>query len=84
MPSYLVTFAGRLNDEARGAVTRAGLLVTGGHGGGSLGAQGGQLPEIDHHTVRVADADSGQAAIEQVEAALDDHGTFSGFEGRPE
>jgi hypothetical protein len=80
MPQWLVHIHGRLNDQARGGLTAAGLAVTSGHGGGTI-APGDPLPDIDHHSVSVH-ADTEQQASQAVREAVEQHGTFTGFEAR--
>jgi hypothetical protein len=80
-PTWLVSFRGRLNDDARGALSAAGMTVTGGHGGGTLGP-GGTLPEIDHYSVwaSAATKEDAERAVQQV---LEPHGVFSAFKATP-
>jgi hypothetical protein len=76
--SWLVTFRGGLSDDARGALSAAGTIVTGGHGGGFLGPSGDNLEPLENHTVLV-DADTEDDAIARIRTALEPHDGFGDF-----
>lgn len=76
--AWLVTFRGDLSDDARGALSAVGTIVTGGHGGGFVGPSGASLEPLENHTVLV-DADTERGAILQVRTALRPHGRFGAF-----
>ena len=76
--SWLVTFRGGLSDDARGVLSAAGTIVTGGHGGGFLGPSGDNLEPLENHTVLV-DADTEGDAISPIRTALEPHGGFGDF-----
>jgi hypothetical protein len=76
--SWLVTFRGGLSDDARGALSAAGTIVTGGHGGGFLGPSGDNLEPLENHTVLV-DADTEDDAIGRIRTALEPHDGFGDF-----
>jgi hypothetical protein len=76
--SWLVTFRGGLSDDARGALSAAGTIVTGGHGGGFLGPSGDNLEPLENHTVLV-DANTEGDAIARIRTALEPHGGFGHF-----
>jgi len=76
--AWLVTFRGNLSDDARGALSAVGTIVTGGHGGGFVGPGGDSLEPLENHTVLV-DADTERDAIMRVRRALRPHGRFGAF-----
>jgi hypothetical protein len=76
--SWLVTFRGDLSDDARGALSAAGTIVTGGHGGGFVAPSGDNLEPLENHTLLV-DADTEDDAITGIRTALEPHGSFDDF-----
>ena len=76
--TWLVTFRGGLSDDARGGLSAAGTIVTGGHGGGFLGPSGDNLEPLENHTVLV-DAETEGEAIRRIRTALEPHGGFGDF-----
>ena len=77
MTTWFVRFHGRLNNAARSGIVAAGGRLSGSRSGG-FGAPGAQLPELDHHTVRIS-ADDEASAIKAVQDALEPHGSFGDF-----
>ena len=76
--SWLVTFRGGLSEDARGALSAAGTIVTGGHGGGFVGPSGDNLEPLENHTVLV-DADTEDDAIRRIRTARGPHDRFGDF-----
>ena len=76
--SWLVTFRGGLSEDARGALSAAGTIFTGGHGGGFVGPSGDNLEPLENHTVLV-DADTEDDAIRRIRTALGPHDRFGDF-----
>jgi len=79
---YPVELTGEMNDAKRVMLDSKGLLHTGSHGGGTI-AQGGQLPEPNHHTVYIK-ADSHDQAAEIARAAVDDVDDIYFHKARPD
>jgi hypothetical protein len=75
--TYRVTFRGRLSEEARTALSSAGIRWVSGHGGHAVGP-GGDLPEIDSQTVHVQATDESDAKA-KVRDAVSPHGAFGEF-----
>jgi hypothetical protein len=79
LPRYTVQFrteAG-LSDEARGALSAAGIQLVNGHGNVSHAAPGGKLPEVSTHSAWV-EAEGEDAAGRVLTEALE--GTTVAFE----
>jgi hypothetical protein len=76
--TWLVPFNGDLSDDARGALSAVGTIVTGGHGGGFIAPGGSNLEPLDNHTVLV-DADTEDDAVARIRTALEPHGGFGDF-----
>jgi hypothetical protein len=75
--SYIVSFYGLLNDEARGALHRAGVTLVGSTGAATV-APGGRLPEPNRQYVR-ARASSERDAINLVRGAVAPYGAYGEF-----
>jgi hypothetical protein len=80
--NYRVTFRGDpIGVEAAQALDAAGLVVRASHGVGTV-APGGALPAPNHHSVYLH-ADSGDEALQRIERALNNLGTYVAFEVEP-